>query len=67
MATYSELTDALPLNAKWSSSFGHPGEGGYTEYWRNDAGERWVITNGPYNAVAPFDWTVTHWESDNPR
>lgn len=37
----------LPKDAKWSSSFGNPGEGGFIEYHRTSAGQ-WIISNGPY-------------------
>lgn len=55
--TISEALQALPDDAKWSCSFGNPGEGGYTEFHRTPAGERWVVTNGPYDAMQfQFDW-----------
>lgn len=52
-----EAYDLLPKDAKWSASFGYPGEGGFTEYWRTPTGERFVITNGPYHLTRDeFDW-----------
>jgi hypothetical protein len=49
-------------NAKWSSSFGNIGEGGFNEYWRiKTAGapdRRFIIDNGDYDAC-PRVWRVT--------
>jgi hypothetical protein len=50
----SEAYALLPADAKWSASFGYPGEGGFTEYHRTTLGERWVISNGPWNG--PVNW-----------
>lgn len=55
--TYKEAYKALPTDAAWSCSFGYPGEGGYNEFHRTPAGERWIISNGPYDAQSPFEWT----------
>ena len=44
--TGNEVFQLLPPDAKWSSSFGNPGDGGYVEYYRTPAGERWIISNG---------------------
>jgi len=55
--TMTEAYDRLPQNARRSSSFGYPGEGGYSEYHRTPDGERWVIENGPWNG--PANWTCT--------
>jgi hypothetical protein len=55
---YSDAAAQLPADAKWSCSFGYPGEGGYSEYHRDTTGKRYVISNGKWNAIAPFDWTV---------
>jgi predicted glycosyl hydrolase (DUF1957 family) len=55
--TYDEALKLLPAGAVWSSSFGYPGEGGYTEFHRLPSGERWRIENGPYDAMKPFEWT----------
>lgn len=38
--------ELLPTDAKWSCSFGNPGEGNFTEYFRTPNGDRWVISNG---------------------
>ncbi len=54
--TYTEAYDALPKDAKWSSSFGYPGQGGFTEYWRQPDGTQWIVKNGPWNG--PEVWTV---------
>lgn len=56
-SSYAEAAALLPAGAVWSSSFGNPGEGGYTEYHRTSAG-RWRISNGPYDAVGPLVWDV---------
>lgn len=56
MSTYAEACDRVPPDAVWSSSFGYPGEGGYAEFWRTPDGQRWTITNGPHDAIAPFEW-----------
>ncbi len=56
--TYNEALRTLPADAKWSSSFGYPGEGGYTEFHRTPDGKRFEIANGPYDATRPFVWTV---------
>lgn len=56
--TYQQAIAQIPADAKWSSSFGYPGEGGYAEYHRDAAGKRWIIENGNYMAFAPFTWTV---------
>jgi len=55
---YSEAANSLPADAKWSASFGCPGEGGYVEYYRDSAGVRYVIANGSWESSAPFAWTV---------
>jgi hypothetical protein len=44
LKTYSEAHAFLPSDAKWSSSFGNPGEAGYCEYYRSQ-GERFLIEN----------------------
>jgi hypothetical protein len=46
--SYSEAREALPVDAKWSCSFGYPGNGGFAEYYRDAQGARHVITNGTY-------------------
>ena len=56
--SYSEAAAQLPSGAKWSSSFGYPGEGGYCEYHRTAEGTRFVIENGSWSAIAPFTWTL---------
>jgi len=55
--TYKEATDLLPDNAAWSCSFGYPGDGGYTEFHRTPDGRRYIISNGPWTALAPFAWS----------
>ena len=57
--TYQQATGTLPKGAKWSSSFGYPGEGGYSEFWRTSDGKRFEISNGRGEFVfAPFVWSV---------
>lgn len=52
-----EAYNQIPKDAVWSCSFGYPGEGGFTEYWRTSTGELWKITNGPYHLLpCEFDW-----------
>lgn len=47
--TYAQAAAKLPETAKWSSSFGNPGNGGgYTEYHRDISGNRYVIANGDW-------------------
>ena len=47
---------ALPSEAEWTSSFGYPGEGGFTEYYRTPDGRRFRVSNG--SALSPFRrWT----------
>ena len=57
-ATYDAASALLPAGAEWSSSFGNPGEGGYTEFWRT-GNVRHKITNGNYEARQPFQWDIT--------
>ena len=51
MRTYNEAVQQLPADAAWSCSFGYPGEGGFTEYYRTPAGKRYIITNGRWDDV----------------
>ena len=55
--TYAQATAQLPANAKWSCSFGNPGEGGYTEYHRDAAGNRYEISNGRWDEGSD-KWTI---------
>lgn len=43
--TEAEAYETLPSDAKWSCSFGYPGECGYNEYHRTLSGDRYVISN----------------------
>jgi hypothetical protein len=53
----SEAYAMLPAGAQWSSSFGYPGEGGYTEYHRTPDGQLWQITNGSHDLPSfALDW-----------
>lgn len=56
--TYQQAVATLPADAKWSSSFGYPGQGGYSEYHRTPDGQRFEIANGTYLDFEPFTWTV---------
>ena len=58
MNTYQEAAAQLPADAKWSSSFGNPGEGGYIECHRQPDGTCWIIGNGPWHLIdeCKFDW-----------
>lgn len=55
--TEREAYNSLPGRAALSCSFGYPGEGGYNEFHRTPTGEVWIISNGPYDAMQPFEWT----------
>ena len=44
--TKKEAYDKLPPDAKWSCSFGYPGEGGFTEIYRTPDGNRFQMQNG---------------------
>lgn len=44
--TRKEAYAALPANAKWSCSFGYPGEGGFSERFKTPEGKRYEISNG---------------------
>lgn len=56
--TEDEAHAQLPKGAVWSCSFGNPGEGGYSEYWRLPNGRRAIVGNGPWDALKPFEWFV---------
>lgn len=56
--TYDDALDSLPADAKWSCSFGYPGEGGCNIYYRTPDGATYVVSNGAWNAVRPFKWVV---------
>ncbi len=44
----TEAYKLLPADAKWSCSFGNPGESNFNEIYRTPGGDRWVISNGQY-------------------
>ncbi len=54
--SYSEAVAQLPDSAKWSCSFGYPGETGYVEYHRDQNGKRYVIENGKWSDFE-INWT----------
>lgn len=57
--TLSDAQTSLPADVKLSCTFGYPGEGGFTAFYRRDDGARWTIKNGPWNDIAPDrSWTV---------
>lgn len=56
--TYAEAMAKLPANVAWSCSFGWAGEGGCKVHFRTQAGELFVVSNGPYDALKPFDWQL---------
>lgn len=61
--TYAETAAEVPADAKWSCSFGNPGESGYVEYYRTPAGERWIVANGSWDSPWPV-WTCQKVEPD---
>lgn len=48
--TYAQVVATLPDHAKWSCSFGNPGEGGYCEIHRDEFGNRYILTNGDWDS-----------------
>jgi hypothetical protein len=48
--TYQQAINQFPADAEWSCSFGNPGEGGYTEFHRDAAGNRYELANGPWHS-----------------
>lgn len=68
--TFLEARKSLPAFARWSSSFGNPGEGGYTEYWRvrrGDHTERYEISNGSWMEREPFMWSLRRLEDEEAK
>ena len=56
--TYAQAAAKVPAEAQWSCSFGYPGEGGYVEYYRDAAGNRYVVGNGRWDEyTCPRVWT----------
>jgi hypothetical protein len=58
LTSYEQAINSLGVDTKWSCSFGNPGEGGYVEYRRDQAGKRYAVSNGDYMAQRPFTWTA---------
>lgn len=54
--TYAQAASKLPPDTSWSCSFGNPGEGGYVEYHRDTAGNRYVLANGRWDEFGDV-WT----------
>jgi hypothetical protein len=55
--TYEFAMRHVPVEAALTATFGHPGDGGYSECYRFE-GHRFIVSNGPYDAVQPFTWNV---------
>ncbi len=49
--TLSEAEDQIPDDAQWTASFGNAGELGYRAYFRAKDGTRYVLSNGPFDAL----------------
>jgi len=60
--TQDQALAQLPSDAKWSSSFGNPGEGGFSEYYRTPDGQRYCISNGPWDGGAN-EWSIARVQS----
>jgi hypothetical protein len=58
LTSYEQALNSLGIETKWSSSFGYPGQGGYTEYRRDAKGRLYIVSNGSYLDCAPFNWTA---------
>lgn len=56
--TYADAHATLPPDSTCSAYLGNPGEGGYAERWNAPNGQAFRISNGPWNALKPFTWTV---------
>jgi hypothetical protein len=57
--TRNEVLDYADSQSwKLSSTFGYPGQGGYTEIYNAPDGTRHKISNGPWNAAQPFTWST---------
>lgn len=56
--TYIEALKALPRGAKWSSSFGFPGDACYSEYWRTTDNRNFAIRHVKGQVCEPFDCEV---------
>lgn len=52
------LNHAAAQGWRLSSTFGHPGCGQYAEIYRAPDGSRHEISNGPWDALEPFTWTI---------
>ena len=57
--TRSELIEYIKENnLKLRCTFGGPGEGGYNEFYGDQDGNRYRVSNGSWSAVRPFKWTI---------
>ena len=62
MQTFTSHHDAImatPAGTRWSCSFGQPGEGGYSEYLHTPDDRCFIVSNGLWDALKPFTWTLT--------
>lgn len=55
--THAKAVASLPEGAKWSASFGNPGERFYSEYWDAPGGRTFILSDGG-DEYLPHDWTV---------
>ena len=55
---YAEAVASLPLGARVSSSFGYPGDGPCSVYFKFPDGSRWVVSNGVWPACNDGLWTA---------
>jgi hypothetical protein len=55
--TMTEAYAQLPADAKWSCSFGQPGNGGFEERFRQPNGTLFVISNGQW--FEGDNWSIT--------
>jgi hypothetical protein len=56
--TQEQAYAKLPEAAYWSCSFGNPGEGGFSEYYRTPDGRKYVISNGKWDEYYLNNWTI---------
>jgi hypothetical protein len=54
--SYPQAIAKLPPNAYISCTFGYPGVGGYSEYYRDPEGRRYIVANGRYDGDGKV-WT----------
>jgi hypothetical protein len=54
----AQALDAIPDGFAFFCNFGHPGEPGCTEVYKDAAGNRFVLSNGPWSGSG-MNWTAT--------